>query len=185
MDIFESNEEFKEDRASFELDTNKITTTQVEDNIEVEWTGDLLLEEALEGQSVPKENLKMAAALIDAAFSGRPYAKQMMKKGLRGARLYNFYHNLIWLRSAILIGLMILSFVERPSWCYRTDCSVPRDVTKVMRGTTPKVWLSGLYQLPFATGLGLELTLIVCLWLVTVLPPVFFVGFRDILLRPR
>eukprot|EP01091_Cochliopodium_minus_P000666 TRINITY_DN10581_c0_g1_i1.p1 TRINITY_DN10581_c0_g1~~TRINITY_DN10581_c0_g1_i1.p1 ORF type:complete len:712 (-),score=134.23 TRINITY_DN10581_c0_g1_i1:49-2184(-) len=139
---------------------------------------------AIKEINIPKGNYQMAAALIDAAFSGRPYAKQMIKKGLTGAIWYRRYTNMIWIRSFFLVALLIFTFVERPSWCYRTDCSVPRDISKVMKGVKPIVLDSKLPKLNFMAGLGIELGIIICLWLISVLGPLFFIGLRDALLRP-
>ena len=134
---------------------------------------------------IPRGNYEISAALIDASFSGRPYAKQMIRKGLTGTKWYRFYTNLIWIRSILLIALLIFTFFERPSWCYSKDCSLPRDSTKVMKGVKPIVMQSGLPKIGVIAGLSIELSLLILIWLSSVLGPLFFLGLRASLLRPR
>ena len=60
-----------------------------------------------------KENVELAAALIDASHYGRRYRKSLIKNGYKSVIWYKLNQNLVWIRIIFIAALMSKKFSSK------------------------------------------------------------------------
>ena len=127
-------------------------------------------------------DLEIAAALIDASFTGT-FLRKLKENGEEILTTYKIYDYLLWSRSIFIFLLMAFSFFERPSWCYRKDCLIPADPQNIIPGEKPILLFSVFPKLDYQSGLILEFFCIVSIWFCTAFFSFFIVGVRNTIFK--
>ena len=124
-----------------------------------------------------KGEYEVVAALIDASFTGT-FASELVEEGENIVKPYKYYQYLSLVRIFLVFGLIFLSFFERPSWCYRTDCRNPVDPQNVVPGVRVDIKRSPFPTMSYALGLAIELGLVVSIWTCNIFVSFFILGFK-------
>ena len=116
----------------------------------------------------PADKILVAAALIEASFSGT-FMSYHLQQGVNSkVKWYKIYHNTSIIRAILLVLLMLLSFFERPLWCFQTNCNIVRDPQNVIQGVTPEMYFSGIPKLGVYFSISFELFFLIFLWFLNV-----------------
>lgn len=135
---------------------------------------------------IKKENLVTAAALVDATYGQRQkFKKALLEHGRKVSKCYKFFHNTLPFNYIVLALLTLLAFFERPSWCFSSDCSVPRDPQNVVPGKQAVLYFSGFPFLPTHISLALELAALIIISIFSLGASLLIRGLKKSLLTFR
>lgn len=129
-------------------------------------------------------NIKIAAALVDSSNTGRSCSVSLHNADKRMVIWYKLSHNFVYLRNFLILVLMILSFFERPIWCFQSICNMVVDPENIVPGTNPQIYFSGIPKLSIYISMGIELFCLISLSLIIVLCSIMISGFKKTLFRP-
>eukprot|EP01091_Cochliopodium_minus_P018722 TRINITY_DN766_c0_g2_i1.p1 TRINITY_DN766_c0_g2~~TRINITY_DN766_c0_g2_i1.p1 ORF type:complete len:448 (-),score=72.02 TRINITY_DN766_c0_g2_i1:37-1380(-) len=129
------------------------------------------------------QQIQLASLLINASFTETRIPRKMIEENA-SVFWYKLKVNMWLIRTVLVVILMVLSFFERPSWCYRTDCNTVKNPEKIVDGTEAIIYFSGFPVLTPEIGLGIELFCLIALFFTNSFLSLFISGLKDFFTKP-
>ena len=129
----------------------------------------------------------MAATFVVASY-GKRFSHSLVEfagRDIKKTKYYKIYHNMIYSRMFFSLCLILLSFFERPSWCFDSNCNLPRNEDSLDPSSTAVFCFSGYPVLNRNYGLIIELFCLIMTWINTDLMGILICGFKNLYLRKR
>ena len=133
----------------------------------------------------PAEKILLAAALMESSFSGSFMSYYLQEGDRSKVKWYKIYQNSSMIRTILLAFLILLSFFERPLWCFQSNCNAVKDPENIIPGATPQMYFSGIPKLGVYFSISLELFFLLFLWVTNVFLSIKIAGFKNSILALR